>query len=104
MAKPELVASRDFTYMTRRLTAGDTFQARNALEAKILTSVRRVAEVPKPKAAVREPAPAPEPEPAAEPEMMHFGESEVVRLPAQLPGEESPASPPRTRGKARAKK
>jgi hypothetical protein len=46
MPKVDLTATKDFTYMTRRLTAGDPFQARNPLEARILTRVRKVAEVP----------------------------------------------------------
>jgi hypothetical protein len=46
MPKVDLTATKDFTYMTRRLTAGDPFQARNPLEARILTRVRKVAEAP----------------------------------------------------------
>jgi hypothetical protein len=53
MPKPELVATRGFKYMTRRLLPGDTFEAKNSLEAKILTDVRRVAAVPLPKLARR---------------------------------------------------
>jgi hypothetical protein len=49
MPKVDLTATKDFTYMTRRLTAGDPFQARNPLEARILTRVRKVAEAPMPK-------------------------------------------------------
>jgi 16S rRNA U1498 N3-methylase RsmE len=71
MPKVDLTATKDFTYMTRRLTAGDPFQARNPLDARILTRVRKVAEVP----VVRErqkvgeaPAPSPtEPKPKAAP-------------------------------------
>jgi hypothetical protein len=48
MPKVDLTATRDFTYMTRRLTAGDPFQARNPLEARILKEVRKVAADPKP--------------------------------------------------------
>lgn len=69
MPKVDLTATKDFTYMTRRLTAGDPFQARNPLEAKILTRVRKVAEVPvvRTRQKVAEaPAPSPtEPKPAA---------------------------------------
>lgn len=39
MPKPELVATRDFTYMTRRLKAGDDFPARNRMEARVLVDV-----------------------------------------------------------------
>jgi len=49
MAKPELVAMRGFKYMTRRLLPGDVFEAKNAVEAMILTRVRNVAAVPLPK-------------------------------------------------------
>jgi hypothetical protein len=42
---PKLIATRDFKYGTRRLMAGDEFEARNDLEARIYTDVRRVAEV-----------------------------------------------------------
>lgn len=64
MPKVDLTATKDFTYMTRRLTAGDPFQARNPLEARILTRVRKVAEEPAPK-----PAKAPE-KPAEAEEMV----------------------------------
>lgn len=57
MPKVPLTATRDFTYMTRRLTAGDPFEARNPLEAKILTRVRKVAEIPAPKPARKAPEP-----------------------------------------------
>jgi hypothetical protein len=43
MTKVPLVAKSGFTYMTRRLVAGDEFEARNPLEARILTRVRKVA-------------------------------------------------------------
>ena len=46
MPKVDLVATKDFTYNTRRLTAAEPFQARNALDARILTRVRKVAEAP----------------------------------------------------------
>ncbi len=36
MAKIDMIALRDFTYSTRRLKAGDSFQARNPDDAKIL--------------------------------------------------------------------
>lgn len=49
MARPELVATRGFKYLTRRLLPGDVFEAKNAIEAKILTDVRKVAAVPLPK-------------------------------------------------------
>lgn len=64
MPKVPLTATRDFTYMTRRLTAGDPFEARNPLEAKILTRVRKVAEVPAPKVARKAPEPPVEAEEA----------------------------------------
>lgn len=34
--KVEMIATRDFTYNTRRLKAGDAFQARNRSDASIL--------------------------------------------------------------------
>jgi hypothetical protein len=43
MPKVDLTATKDFTYNTRRLVAGDPFQARNSLDARILTRVRKVA-------------------------------------------------------------
>lgn len=46
MPKVDLVATKDFTYNTRRLTAAEPFQARNALDARILTRVRKVAKAP----------------------------------------------------------
>jgi hypothetical protein len=71
MPKVDLTATKDFTYMTRRLTAGDPFQARNPLEARILTRVRKVAEVPvvRTRQKVAEaPAPSPtEPKPETKP-------------------------------------
>jgi hypothetical protein len=48
MPKVDLVATGPFTYNTRRLMAGDAFQARSDMDARILTRVRKVAEVPKP--------------------------------------------------------
>lgn len=39
-----LTATKDFTYNTRRLKAGDDFDARNPLDARILTRVRKVAD------------------------------------------------------------
>ena len=62
MPKVPLTATKDFTYMTRRLSAGDTFEARNALEAKVLMRVRKVAEEPK----ARRAAPKVEEAPAVE--------------------------------------
>jgi hypothetical protein len=56
MPKVDMIATKDFTYMTRRLTAGDPFQARNGLEARILERVRRTAEYPKSRRKL-EPAP-----------------------------------------------
>jgi len=47
MAKPSLIATKGFKYMTRRLLPGDVFEAKNAVEAMILTRVRNVAAVPK---------------------------------------------------------
>jgi hypothetical protein len=46
MPKVPMVARSGFTYMTRRLQAGDSFEARNPLEARILERVRRVADYP----------------------------------------------------------
>ena len=51
MPKVPMVATRDFTYSTRRLKANDDFEARNPMDARILSQVRRVAEVAEPKAA-----------------------------------------------------
>ena len=51
MPKVDLIATKDFGYNTRRLMAGDAFQARNAVDAMILTRVRKVAEAPKAKPA-----------------------------------------------------
>lgn len=59
MPKVDMVATKDFTYMTRRLVAGDPFQSRNALEAKILSRVRKVADVGRPVRAPRPVADAP---------------------------------------------
>lgn len=43
MPKVDMIATRDFKYNTRRLMAGDTFEARGALDAHILERVRKVA-------------------------------------------------------------
>lgn len=63
MAKSELVATRGFKYMTRRLLPGDIFEARNDIDALILTRVRKVAEAPQPKPARKAPAEVREVEP-----------------------------------------
>jgi hypothetical protein len=85
MPKVDLTATKDFTYMTRRLTAGDPFQARNPLEAKILTRVRKVAEAPAPKAAKQ-----------VVPEVAEVLEAEVV--------EEAPKAPAKRRKRKAAAK
>jgi hypothetical protein len=51
MPKVDLVATKLFKYMTRRLVADEPFQAKNEIEARILKHVRKVAEDPKPKKA-----------------------------------------------------
>jgi hypothetical protein len=57
MPKVDLIALRDFTYSTRRLTAGDAFQARNRDDAKILIEILGKARLGRP-AAVVPPPPA----------------------------------------------
>jgi hypothetical protein len=52
MAIP-LVATRNFTYRTRRLVAGDPIDARTPLEAKILKEIRKVAKDAPPKRATK---------------------------------------------------
>lgn len=95
MPKVPLTATKDFTYMTRRLVAGDPFDARNPLEARILKDVRKVAEEPK----VR---PSKAPEPVA---------AEVAAEEAAAPVEEAAKrpiltakAPPRRKAGARARK
>lgn len=46
MPKVDLIATKDFTYNTRRLVAAEPFQARNPMDARILTRVRKVAAEP----------------------------------------------------------
>jgi hypothetical protein len=58
MPKVDLIALRDFTYSTRRLTAGDAFQARNRDDAKILIELLGKARLGRPAATVA-PPPAP---------------------------------------------
>lgn len=41
MPKVEMRATRDFSYSTRRLKAGDTFPARNEADARILVLIKR---------------------------------------------------------------
>jgi hypothetical protein len=55
MPKFDLIATRDFTYNTRRLKAGDAFQARNRDDAKILIELLGKARVGRPKAEVPPP-------------------------------------------------
>lgn len=63
---PELYATRDFTYMTRRLKAGDKFQPRNGAEERILTKVLGKATYDNPRSRKRAAAvPAPQPLPEA---------------------------------------
>ena len=38
---PELVATRRLTYATRRLTAGDTFNARSERHARVLVAIKK---------------------------------------------------------------
>jgi hypothetical protein len=87
MPKVDMIATKDFTYMTRRLTAGDPFQARNGLEARILERVRQTAEYPKPPKAKA---------PEHIPEVGEVLEAEVVEEPAPKPA--------RRRRKAKAKR
>ncbi len=91
MPKVDMVATRDFTYMTRRLAAGDPFQARNPLEAKILHRVRGVAEVPAPKAA------------KVIPTVEQVLEAEVVEEPVEETVDEAPPKP-KAKAKRKAKK
>ena len=58
MPKVDLIATKDFTYATRRLTAGEAFQARNRDDAKILIEILGKARMGRPPATV-EPPPAP---------------------------------------------
>lgn len=92
MPKVDLIATKDFKYNTRRLTAGDPFQASHSMDAMILTRVRKVAEVPtrKPKAA---PAPV-----AAEPAKIESPKVEV-KAPPKPATKKAPA-----KRKAKAKK
>lgn len=59
MPKVDLIATKDFKYNTRRLMAGDTFEARNSVDAMILTRVRKVAESPKAKRTAHKPVELP---------------------------------------------
>jgi hypothetical protein len=58
MPKVDLIATRDFTYNTRRLRANDDFLARNCDDAKILVEVLGKARYGRPKATVAPPPPA----------------------------------------------
>ena len=68
MPEVPMIATKAFTYRTRRLIADDEFQARNPLEARILNRVRKVADYPTAKvAAPKAVAPAPVKEAAPKP-------------------------------------
>jgi hypothetical protein len=94
MPKVDLIATKSFGYNTRRLMAGDEFQARNAVDAMILTRVRKVAEAPKAK-----PAKKVEPAPTVEEVLT----AEVVEAPKAEPKAPTPKAGARAR-KAKAKK
>jgi hypothetical protein len=55
MPRVDLIATKDFTYSTRRLTAGDSFQARNRDDAKILIELLGKARLGRPAATVAPP-------------------------------------------------
>lgn len=55
MPKVDMIATRDFTYNTRRLKAGDDFLARNRDDAMILVEVLGKARLGRPKADVPPP-------------------------------------------------
>jgi len=57
--KVPLIATKSLKYQTRRLMAGDEFDARNEMDARILTRVRKVAEFPTAKEAPKPTAPVP---------------------------------------------
>lgn len=57
MPRPDLIATRDFTYNTRRLKAGDSFQARNSDDALILTRLLGKATYGRPIGTVAPPPP-----------------------------------------------
>lgn len=57
MPKVDLIATKDFTYNTRRMKAGDDFQARNRDDAMILIEVLGKARMGRPKADVPPPPP-----------------------------------------------
>lgn len=57
MPKVDLIAVKDFTYNTRRLVAGDSFQARNRDDAKILIELLGKARMGRPAAEVPPPPP-----------------------------------------------
>lgn len=57
MPKVDLIALKDFKYNTRRLTAGDAFQARNSDDAMILTKLLGKARLGRPAAVVPPPPP-----------------------------------------------
>jgi hypothetical protein len=41
MPKVDMIATKDFSYSTRRLKAGDTFEARNEADARILRAIKK---------------------------------------------------------------
>lgn len=55
MPKVDLIALKDFKYNTRRLMAGDAFQARNSDDAKILVELLGKARLGRPAAVVPPP-------------------------------------------------
>lgn len=57
MPKVELIATRNFTYSTRRLKAGDPFSARNRDDAKILVELLGKATYGRPVGSVSPPPP-----------------------------------------------
>lgn len=57
MPKVDLIATKDFTYNTRRMKAGDDFQARNRDDAMILIEVLGKARMGRPPATVAPPPP-----------------------------------------------
>lgn len=69
-----LRATKPFTYATRRLKAGDTFEPRNRTDRRVLLALRR-AEPAEGQASAPSPSPKPAPAPAASHGRGHPGNS-----------------------------